>query len=300
MLRPQRIQTGNYHDSAAINNSDHLSEKDMQRVAEFINTQVGIQLPTTKQSLVEGRLRKRIIQLGFDGIHSYLNYVLNSTEGINEQKQLIDVITTNKTSFFRESAHFDYLINTVVAEKLKRIDQQAEKTLQVWSAGCSTGEEAYTLSIVLADAQLRNRGFNYKILATDISPSCLQKASQGIYTEQQISAMPEQLRKKYLLKSRDPDSGLVQMGPEIRRSIHFDYCNLTDRSFAIKQKMDIIFCRNVMIYFDNKVKYALVKKFEQQLAPGGYLFVGHSESLNGLQTGMLQVAPMVYRKDSKK
>ncbi len=286
-------------ETLTVNRISAMSEKDMKRVAEFIDMQAGIQLPMSKQALVEGRLRKRMEKLGFNEFRAYLNYALESTEGEKERLQLVDVITTNKTDFFREPQHFDYLINSVLPEKLKNISNGSMKTLNVWSAGCSTGEEAYTLSMVLAQAQENNKNFKYSILATDISHTCLRVGSQGIYTKKQIAPVSTVLRKKYLLKSRNPDEPFVQMGPEIRTPIRFDKCNLMDRTFSIEQKMDVIFCRNVMIYFNNETKHALVNKFENQLMPGGYLFVGHAESLSGMQTNMKQVSPMVYFKKYK-
>ncbi len=281
------------NEKIVVNTIKGLSEKDMKRVAEFIGRQAGIQLPMSKQALVEGRLRKRMERLGFSDFRAYLNYVLESADGEKERLQLIDVITTNKTDFFREPKHFEYLVQQVVPERLKKTDG----ILNIWSAGCSTGEEAYTLSMVMAEAKADNHNLKYEILATDISHTCLRTGSQGIYTERQIVPVPTVLRKKYLLKSRDPKEAFVQMGPEIRRPVHFDKCNLMDSSFSIKQKMDVIFCRNVMIYFNSETKYELVKKFENQLLPGGYLFVGHAESLSGMQTNMRQVSPMVYFKE---
>lgn len=272
-----------------------MSKEEMKRVADFIGSQVGIQLPMRKQTLVEGRLRKRIDRLGFDSFTSYLDFVLNQEEGTKERMELIDVITTNKTNFFREPAHFEYLTDMAIPVRIKDKAAQAEK-IAIWSAGCSTGEEAYTLSMVLSEAQEKRQDFKFEILATDISHSCLRTAGQGVYAQKNIDPVALDLRRKYLLKSRNPADTRIQMGPEIRNHIRFDICNLMDKNFSVTQKMDIIFCRNVMIYFNNEIKHALVNKFERQLQPGGYLFVGHSESLSGMKTQMIQVAPMVYRK----
>ena len=271
-----------------------MSAADLQRVAAYIDKQVGIQLPMAKKSLVEGRLRKRVVNLGFNSFSAYLDHVIDSADGVNERLQLIDVLTTNKTNFFREPKHFEYLVETVVPQRLAVESQGAP--FRIWSAGCSTGEEPYTLAMVLEESRATHHNSPYEILATDISRSCLQTASHGIYTERQIEPVPVALRKKYLLKSRVPGEQLVQMGPEIRKRIHFDSCNLMQSTFPVKHRMDAIFCRNVMIYFNTPTKEALVNRFEKQLLPGGYLFVGHSESLSGMQTGMKQVAPMVYRK----
>lgn len=282
-------------EKAVISASCSMTRNEMNRVAGFIGKHVGIQLPMSKQSLVEGRLRKRLEKLGISSFSDYLDYALETPEGVQEQAELVDVITTNKTNFFREPEHFKFLVEKAVPQLVKTRAPGNNK-LMVWSAGCSTGEEPYTLAMVLKEAEAARRDFGFEILATDISHSCLRTASQGIYDEAKIEPVNEDLRKKYLLRSRQPDVSLVQMGPEIRSKIRFDQCNLMDRSFSIKQVMDVIFCRNVMIYFNNEIKQSLVEKFERQLCPGGYLFVGHSESLSGLKSGMEQVAPMVYRK----
>jgi len=273
-----------------------LSKGELRRVAEFINDQVGIQLTGSKHTLVEGRLRKRLRKLAFKSYKEYLDYVLDSPEGKHERLHLIDTITTNKTDFFRESEHFNYLINKALPELGKRRLQEGRRELRVWSAGCSSGEEAYTLSIVLNEAVEVHSGLTFSILATDISSRCLDTASRAIYPEQRIAPVPMPLRKKYFLRNSDASKELVQMGPELRSRIKFGSLNLMSSNFGIPQKMDVIFCRNVMIYFNDEIREQLVRRFEQQLVPGGYLFVGHSESLNGLENGLEQVAPMVYRK----
>jgi len=265
-------------------------------VAEFIGKEVGIQLSASKHTLVEGRLRKRLRKLGFNGFKAYLDHVLNTLEGKNERLHLIDAITTNKTDFFREPEHFRYLVEKALPEIEKKRQLDGRRELSFWSAGCSSGEEAYTLSMVLNEAAERHRGLKFNVLATDISKSCLTTARNAIYPERRIDPVPMPLRKKYFLRSSDSTEELVQMGPELRNPIQFGSLNLIANSFGLSQKMDVIFCRNVMIYFNNSIREQLVRRFEQQLIPGGYLFVGHSESLNGLENGLEQVAPMVYRK----
>ena len=273
-----------------------LKEKQLQRVADYIGREVGIQLPPSKKKLVEGRLRKRLIALGFKDFESYLNYTLDTPDGELEKLQLVDVITTNKTNFYREYDHFNYLEKTAIFELEKMKDKSSRQELHFWSAGCSSGEEAFTLSIVLNEIAENNKKILFNIIATDISQSCLQKASRAIYTENQIEVVPIALRKKYFLRSKNKKEELVQMGEELRRVIKFMSLNLMDKQFSLAVDMDVIFCRNVMIYFNDRIREELVGKFEKQLVDGGYLFVGHSESLNGIKTSLKQVAPMVYRK----
>ncbi len=270
-----------------------LNERELKRVSDFIGTEVGIQLPSTKRTLVESRLSKRLRILGFDDFKSYLDHTLESSDGALEKLQLIDVLTTNKTSFYREPDHFDYLVKHAIPD----LENGARKELKLWTAGCSTGEEAYTLSIELNEVASQKKNIAFNILATDISHSCLSKASRGIYTDRQAESIPLELRKKYLLRSRNSEESLVQMGPELRHRILFKSLNLMDSHFDLPSKMDIIFCRNVMIYFNNNLREELVARFESNLVKGGYLFVGHSESLNGIKTTLNQVAPMVYQKN---
>lgn len=292
------MQQEKLHNNAGQQSVVHidLKESQLRRVADFIGNEVGIQLPMAKHKLVEGRLRRRLVELGFDNFQSYLDFTLETPGGELEKLQLIDVITTNKTNFFRESDHFDYLQSTAVAELEKIRKSESRRGLSFWSAGCSTGEEPYTLSMVLNEMAVKQKDLKFSILATDISHSCLSKASRGIYTERQAESIPLELRKKYLLRSRDSKESLVQIGRELRSSISYKALNLMDKTFNVQANMHAIFCRNVMIYFNNEIREELVDKFEKHLVKGGYLFVGHSESLNGIKTTLEQVAPMVYRK----
>lgn len=278
------------------NNKEMLTNGQLKRVSDFIGNVVGIQLPESKRTLVEGRLRKRLRELGFDNFKTYLDHTLNTDAGDAEKLQLIDVITTNKTNFYREAEHFDYLINSAIPDLDEHSLKNNRRELNVWSAGCSTGEEAYTLSIELNELMSKRSDFNFKILATDISHSCLRTGSHGVYTERQTEIVPMEFKRKYFLRSKNSKEALVQMGAELKSRIKFKSLNLKEPVFSLPNKMDIIFCRNVMIYFDNKMREELVAKFESNLIQGGYLFVGHSESLNGIDTTLKQVSPMVYKK----
>jgi len=291
----QNLQLKEKDTESTQRHSATLSEHELKRVSDFIGQEVGIQLPMAKRTLVESRLSKRLRALGFDDFRDYLDYTLEDSDGTLEKLQLIDVLTTNKTSFYRESDHFDYMVNHAVPA-ITEDTKSGRKEISLWSAGCSTGEEAYTISIELNELATQKNNIAFNILATDISHTCLSKASRGIYTERQAESIPVELRKKYLLRSRNTDKALVQMGPQLRHRIKFRSLNLMDKHFDVPKNMDIIFCRNVMIYFNNELREELVKKFESHLAIGGYLFVGHSESLNGIKTTLQQTAPMVYQK----
>ena len=275
---------------------ERLRKGDMNRVSEFILENVGIQLPESKHILVEGRLRKRLHALGFTKFRDYLDHALDDSEYRSERLHLIDAITTNKTEFFREPEHFEYLLSEVLPIVENNRIRDNRKELCLWSAGCSTGEEPYTLSMIMHEAAELLPGLKFNILATDISQSCLTTACSGVYTEKHIFPVSMELRKKYFLRSKNSDEHLICMGPELKSKVRFEVLNLIDKQYNLKQKMDVIFCRNVMIYFNKIVCEELIERFTLNLVQGGYLFVGHSESLNGIQTALRQVAPMIYRK----
>jgi chemotaxis protein methyltransferase CheR len=216
----------------------------------------------------------------------------------SELHHLIDVMTTNKTDFFREPAHFEFLARTALPEIIAQPEKGALKRVAIWSAGCSTGEEPYTLAMVISEfaEKYPGLGLDCSILATDISTRVLEKARQAIYETEKVLPVPEPLKKKYLLRSRDRDKGLVRIVPELRKMVRFQRLNFIDEDFGLRERMDIIFCRNVIIYFDKPTQSKLLNKFYRQLVPGGHLFMGHSETLNGLGVPLLQVAPTVYRK----
>jgi chemotaxis protein methyltransferase CheR len=273
-----------------------LSDRDLRRVAHYIGAEVGIQLPPSKRSLVEGRLRKRMRRLGFHRYRDYLDFALESAEGAAERIHLVDVVTTNKTDFFREPEHFHYLVQQALPALERSWLEGRRRELAVWSAGCSSGEEPYTLAMVLCETAERRPGLRFSILATDISGRAIATAQRATYPEARIAPVPMALRQKYLLRSRDGRQGLVRMGPELRQRVRFGRLNLMARDFHLDRPMDIIFCRNVMIYFNPSIREALVARFENQLAPGGYLFVGHSESLSGLHTELRRLSAAIYRK----
>jgi len=272
-----------------------LSDRDFQRLSEFIYDFVGIKMPPAKKTMVEGRLAKRVRLLGHNNYSEYCDFVFSPEGQRLELVHLIDVITTNKTDFFREPAHFDYLADKALPTLLQN---GSHRKMRVWSAGCSSGEEPYTLAMVLTEFHAKHHqpAGGFDILATDISTRVLDMARKAVYTNDRIVPVPMPLRRKYLLKSRDPRSELVRISPELRRMVTFGRLNFMDEEFGIREPMDVIFCRNVIIYFDKKTQEELMRKFCRHLVPGGFLFLGHSESLHGYEVPLVQVAPTVYRK----
>ena len=269
-----------------------LSEKEFRRLREFIEEQCGIHLAEQKKSLLEGRIRKRLRVLGIAGFEAYSSYLFSPEGMAKELEHMIDAVTTNKTDFFREPWHFEYLTKTVLPAWVR----EGRRNVRVWSAGCSTGDEPYTLAIYLNEFAGQNPGFSYSILATDISHEVLAKASEGVYDESKVEPMPYALRKKYLLRSKDPARKLVMMGPELKSRIEFRRLNLMDGDFRIDKPPDVIFCRNVIIYFTKETQERLIQKFCRLLLPGGYLFLGHSETITNMNVPLVYAAATVYRK----
>jgi chemotaxis protein methyltransferase CheR len=273
-----------------------ISEMNFARLSRLIHDQCGIKMPPHKKNMLEARLRKRLRSLGMATYGQYCDYLFGKGSEEGELVNLIDVVTTNKTDFFREAKHFDFLTEVALPRLLTSCGVGLQRPLRVWSAGCSTGEEPYTLAMVLSEFALANPGFDYSILATDISTRVLEKARLAIYREERVEPVPEALKRKYLLRSRDPGKGEVRVVPELRTKVQFRRLNFMEENFRLREPIDIIFFRNVMIYFDRNQQMTLLQRFCGCLTAGRYLFTGHSESLHGMGLPVVQVAPAAYRK----
>jgi chemotaxis protein methyltransferase CheR len=273
--------------------SQFLTDEQFRRLSVFIHKEVGINVEA-KKVLLEGRLRRRLNQLCIPTFGEYCQYLF-SVEGQREELvYMIDAVATNKTDFFREPHQFEYLTQKALPA-LAAAAGSCWK-LCAWSAASSTGEEPYTLGIVLSEYAARQPGFDFSILATDISTKVLDHAVAGVYNHERVEPVPLALRKKYLLKSKDPSRKLVKIAPALQEKVTFRRLNLMDQTFGIADAMGVIFCRNVIIYFDKPTQTALIRKLFQQLVPGGYLFMGHSEVLSHLDVPLDSVAPSIYRK----
>ena len=272
-----------------------MSLHQFNKFKSFIYEQCGIKLTETKKTLLEARLQKRIRKLGMRSFQEYEAYVF-SPKGMDEELiQMIDVVTTNKTDFFREPGHFDYLVNNALPE-LMGMNGGVNRDLRVWSAGCSTGEEPYTLSMVLSDYEEKHPGVRFSVLASDISTKVLEQAIQGLYDLEKVAPVPLIMKKKYLLKHKDKTKKIVRITPELRNRVTFRRLNFMDSDYGMKKPLHIIFCRNVLIYFDRPTQERIINRFSQNLVEGGYVFLGHSETLNGMRVNVTQVSPTVYRK----
>jgi chemotaxis protein methyltransferase CheR len=271
----------------------HLTSAGFTRLARYITTELGIKMPDSKISMIQSRLMRRVRELGLQSVEEYGNYLFSARHE-DERDHFINAITTNKTDFFREQEHFSYLTATALP-LLAAIGETNYCQTKIWSAACSTGEEPYTLAIVLNEYARLNAGANFRILATDVSTRVLEKARQAIYSAEQAAAIPAELRKKYLLQSRDGDSNLVRITPELRKTISFHRLNLISDDYQINDRFDVVFLRNVLIYFDRIVQEAVVNHICRYLNPGGYLFVGHSESLSELRIPVRRVHTSVFQ-----
>jgi chemotaxis protein methyltransferase CheR len=288
-LARQRTQ----HEIDLSVNAIALDREQFARFGALITRTLGIQMPPSKLPLLENRLRGRMRRLGMATLAEYEEHLFHSPNAADELVHFCDVVTTNKTDFFREPQHFRYLSNVALPELLA---QRSTPSARLWCAGCSTGQEAYTLAMVSSEYARANAGFKFSVLATDISTRVLQQAAAAIYPEELIEPVPLELRKRYLLRSKDRRRGLIRMRPELRKAVQFERLNFMDADYGRREPFDVIFFRNVMIYFDRATQEAVVNRLTRWLAPGGYLFIGHSESSVGMRVPLSVVAPSVLRR----
>ncbi|PLX81148.1 MAG: chemotaxis protein CheR [Desulfuromonas sp.] len=274
---------------------DSLTQDEFNKVASLVHGRAGIKMPVQKKSMLEARLRKRIRSLDLDSFTGYVEFLFEKEGLDHELVHLLDVVSTNKTDFFRESAHFDFLKNQAFPALLEQHGVGVTRPLKAWSAGCSTGEEPYTLAMTLLESSLEIPDYKFKILGTDLSTIVLQKAVQAIYPESKTTIIPPEIKKKYLLRSKDRDSGLIRMAPIVRQNVTFSRLNFMDEDFGLDDTFHLIFCRNVIIYFDQGTQRRLLSRLLDHLKPNGYLFMGHSETLHGLGLPIRQLAPSVYQ-----
>ncbi len=265
---------------------ENISTRDFKRLCDLVYARAGIRLGSEKKTMLEVRIKRRLKALDLSSYAQYCEYLFGR-EGLKEELvPLIDVVTTNKTDFFREPGHFNFLVDKALPELTA--GEGGGGPLMVWSAGCSTGEEPYTLAMLLSEYGLAHPGFEFRILATDISTAVLEKAELGIYSKDMVIPVPAALRKKYLMASREPGSNRVRIVPELRRLIEFRRLNFMDADYRVSEKADAIFCRNVIIYFDRRTQQNVLRKLSQRLVPRGYMFVGHAETLHDMDLPLVR------------
>jgi chemotaxis protein methyltransferase CheR len=275
-----------------------ISPRSFGRLAEFIQAELGIKMPDSKVSMIQSRLLRRVRDLGLQSIDEYCEHLFSTAADDAERVHFVNAITTNKTDFFREPQHFRYLTETVLPQLEREGRPAPGKPLAIWSAACSSGEEPYTLAMVLSEYAAARPRFDFRILATDVSTKVLHLAKDGIYTGQQISPVPPEVRRKYLLRGKGEHASHFRVVSGLRRTVSFHRLNLMEADYCVRDTFDIVFCRNVLIYFERPTQEAVINKLCRNLKPGGYLFLGHSEAFSGFDLPAVSVGPSCFRKQS--
>lgn len=269
-----------------------LSLSDFRTFSDYIYSEFGIKMPDIKRVMLQGRLLKRIRDLNMSSYSEYKDYFFSPEGQENELYNFLSVITTNKTDFFREPVHFDFLSKEILPEFFEK----GGRHINIWSSACSSGEELYTISIVLNEFIEMHPQFTFSLLGTDISSNVLDKAIHGVYQEKLIETIPLSLKRKYFLKSKDRKIATVRVNPRLQRNISLKYLNLMDSVYDITEKYDVIFCRNVLIYFDRETQEKVINKLCRHLVQGGYLFIGHSESMANMDVPLTNIKPTIFKK----
>ncbi|MEX6506169.1 protein-glutamate O-methyltransferase CheR [Jiella sp. M17.18] len=275
---------------------DHLPAADFERISALVGETVGIRLTPQKRLMVESRLRKRFRQIGENSFSAYCRHLFDEGGLEAEMVHLIDAITTNKTDFFREPEHLALMERQMVPELLQR-RREERPVLKVWSAASSNGAEAYSIAMILQGMIDDGRSFRYAVLGTDISTSVLHTARQAIYPAEAIAPVPKRLAERYVLRGRSPERGdQVRIAPAVRRRVLFERMNLMDATYPYDRDVDIVFLRNVLIYFDKPDQDAVIDRLLGHLRPGGFLIVGHSESMIVRDGPVRQIGASVFQK----
>jgi chemotaxis protein methyltransferase CheR len=271
-----------------------LSDQLFERFSRLVYQECGINLHNGKRELLQARLNKRLRATGITSYRQYYDYI-TSPQNNGEIIHFLDSISTNLTYFFREPKHFEFLEQTALPELVTSKTNDREMRIRIWSAGCSTGEEPYSLAMSVL-AHLNDPGkWDFRILATDISTRVLELGLKGVYSKEKVGKVPQALQKTYFQRQRTEEGDFFEVHPVLKRIVTFRRLNLKE-NYPFSGPFDFIFCRNVMIYFDKETQQHLIQKMAGYLAPGGYLMVGHSESLTGLDHPLIYVQPSTYRK----
>jgi chemotaxis protein methyltransferase CheR len=269
-----------------------LSDRDLSTIARLVYAKSGINLHQGKRALVAARLQKRLRRGGFRTFRQYIRYVQSDESG-DELTAMLDAIATNHTAFFREPRHFEFLASTVLPPLVAR-----GGSIRGWSAGCATGEEPYTIAMILLERLGPQGCRQVRLLASDLSTKALAAAAAGVFKIGRLEDVPHEFSRKYFVRERHLADGQVRVAAPVRTLVEFRQVNLLQPEDTISPQ-DFIFCRNVMIYFDRDVQQRVIDGLERKLAPGGYLFVSHSESLSSVTHRLKWVAPSIYQRGSR-
>lgn len=276
----------------------HSGKLHLERFRKLVHDATGIKLPQSKDLMIESRLRRRLITLEMPDLDTYLDNLFGIPEALKtELPEIIDLMTTNKTDFFREQAHYRILAERLVPEALDRAVPGQSVRYKVWSAASSTGAEAWSAAMVLADCARKNPRFDWAIMGTDISRRVIGVSRKAVYSAPEIAPVPQHMRDAYLMLGREGVSGQARIVPELRARVRFAELNLMDDHYGMDCGLDLIFLRNVLIYFEPEIQARVIRNISRHLRRHGYLIVGHSESMTVQQPSLIQVAPGVFRND---
>lgn len=274
-----------------------LSPKEFERVRTLVESKLGVLVPENKRAMVQSRLARRYRQLGFDKIKDYCDYVFGEGASTKEPSLLLEAITTNFTYFYREPQQLDYFASHILPD-LVLAAADCRRPLCVWSAACSTGEEPWTIAMLIDDVSMKlNKKIEFSVTGTDVNLRVLETAERAVYTEAALEKLPEEWRARYFLFSRHTGSGRVRVAPSIRARATFRQMNLMDEAYPVPRGQNVIFLRNVLIYFDATTRRRVVARLAEHLCPDGLLLLGASESLNGMQLPLQYVQRSMYRKE---
>ncbi len=279
-------------DEHVVSPDDALSSRSYEQIAHLVSAHTGIRLTAAKKLMVEGRLRKRVRATGCADVESYCRFLFEHNGIVTEFQHIVDAITTNKTDFYREPDHFEFLATHAIPELLGKRTGRGHM-IKIWSAACSTGAEAYTIAMVLSDLAGAN-GFKFAVLATDVSTEVLEAGRRAVYSEEMVRVIAPEQRRRYLLRGRQASE--FRVVPELRRLVRFEHLNLMDHQYAVDRDVDVIFLRNVLIYFDKATQQKVVKHLLGHLRPGGFLFLGHSESMIASQFGLREIGAATFQR----
>lgn len=268
------------------------------RFSKMVQDSIGVQLPASKQVMVESRLRRRIIELGLGTVDEYFRHLFDNGALSAELDTIFDAVTTNKTDFFREAEHFIHLTERIIPARLSKRQATGRSSMfKVWSAAASTGAEAYTAAMVLADRESRRGAFEWRILGTDINRKVLLEAKRAVYSDAVIQPVPSAFRDRFLMRGQGQQKGNWRVVPDLRRRVNFQKMNLMDTHYPVDRDLDVIFLRNVLIYFSELDQTRVIAQLAGHLGHQGHLIVGHAEGMVVRHPSLRQVAPAVYRKE---
>ena len=274
------------------------SSKRFERFSRLVKDEIGVRLPENKRIMVESRLRRRMTQLNLGSVDDYFRYLFDDGGLVEELDVIFDAVTTNKTDFFREPDHFDILTGNILPKRLRRRKAKGRTSMfKFWSAAASSGMEAYTAAMVLAQYEEQNEPFEWGILGTDINLNMLERCRAAIYDTAEIAPVPVALRTRYLMEGTGDRKGQWRVVPKLRNRTRFQKLNLLSPNCPVDRDIDVIFLRNVLIYFDAMDQATVIERMISHLAPHGHLIVGHSESMIVRQPELTQIAPAVFCKE---